>query len=70
MKVARRINFKNTVIEIDLLEDYSDIVCVIADNLEDDFVDNIFVFCTEDRRSLFLEGRSSHHSKFCFEQMF
>ena len=64
MKVACKIVCKNTVIEFELFEDCSDIVCVIADNLEDDFVDNIFVFCTEDRRSLFLEGRSSHHSKF------
>ena len=50
------------MIEIDLFENYSDIACVIADNLKDEFVDNI---CIEDQRSLFLEDRSSHHSK-CF----
>ena len=62
MRVARGINFKKTVIEIDLFENFSDIACVIADNLKDEFVDNI---CIEDRRSLFLEDRSSYHSK-CF----
>ena len=62
MRVARGINFKKTVIKIDLFENYSDIACVIADNLKDKFVDNI---CIEDRRSLFLEDRSSHHSE-CF----
>ena len=62
MRVARGITFKKTVIEIDLFENYSDIACVISDNLKDEFVANI---CIEDRRSLFLEDRSSHHSK-CF----
>ena len=55
------------MIKIDLFENYSDIACVIADNLKDEFVDNI---CIEDRRSLFLEDRSSHHSKCCLNKCF
>ena len=64
VEVACEIDFKNTVIEIELFEDCCDIVCVIADNLKDEFDDKIFVLLF--RRSLFLEDRSSHHSKFCF----
>ena len=66
VEIACAIDFKNTVIKIELFEDCCDIVCVIADNLKDEFDDKIFVLCTEDRRSLFLEDRSSDHSKFCF----
>ena len=43
VEVACEIDFKNTVIEFELFEDCSDIICVIAENLQDDFVENIFV---------------------------
>ena len=62
LEIAGEIDFTNIVIENKLFED----LCVIADNLKDEFDDKIFVLCTEDRRSLFLEDRSSDHSKFCF----
>ena len=62
MRVARGLNFKKTVTKIDMFKNYSDIACVISDNLKDEFVANNYI---EDRRSLFLKDRSSHHSK-CF----
>ena len=62
MRVARGLNLKKTAFKIELFGNYSDIACVISDNLKDEFVANI---CIEDRRSLFLKDRSSHHSK-CF----
>ena len=64
LEIAGEIDFTNIVIEIKLFEDRCDIVCVIADNLKDEFDDKIFVILF--RRSLFLEDRSSDHSKFCF----
>ena len=64
VEIAGEIDFTNIVIEIKLFEDRCDIVCVIADNLKDEFDDKIFVILF--RRSLFLEDRSSDHSKFCF----
>ena len=60
LEIAGEIDFTNIVIENKLFED----LCVIADNLKDEFDDKIFVLLF--RRSLFLEDRSSHHSKFCF----
>ena len=59
-EIAGEIDFTNIVIENKLFED----LCVIADNLKDEFDDKIFVILF--RRSLFLEDRSSDHSKFCF----
>ncbi len=60
LEIAGEIDFTNIVIENKLFED----LCVIADNLKDEFDDKIFVILF--RRSLFLEDRSSDHSKFCF----
>ena len=60
LEIAGEIDFTNIVIENKLFED----LCVIADNLKDEFNDKIFVLLF--RRSLFLEDRSSDHSKFCF----
>ena len=60
LEIAGEIDFTNIVIENKLFED----LCVIADNLKDEFDDKIFVLLF--RRSLFLEDRSSDHSKFCF----
>ena len=60
VEIAGEIDFTNIVIENKLFED----LCVIADNLKDEFDDKIFVILF--RRSLFLEDRSSDHSKFCF----
>ena len=59
-EIAGEIDFTNIVIENKLFED----LCVIADNLKDEVDDKIFVILF--RRSLFLEDRSSDHSKFCF----
>ena len=59
VKIAGEIDFTNIVIENKLFED----LCVIADNLKDEFNDKIFAILF--RRSLFLEDRSSDHSKFC-----
>ena len=64
LEIAGEIDFTNIVIENKLFED----LCVIADNLKDEFDDKIFVILF--RRSLFLEDRSSDHSKFCFKQTF
>ena len=60
LEIAGEIDFTNIVTENKLFED----LCVIADNLKDEFDDKIFVILF--RRSLFLEDRSSDHSKFCF----
>ena len=60
LEIAGEIDFTNIVIENKLFED----LCVIADNLKDEFDDKIFVILF--RRSLFLEDRSSDHSKFWF----
>ena len=62
LEIAGEIDFTNIVIENKLFED----LCVIADNLKDEFDDKIFIFVLLFRRSLFLEDRSSDHSKFCF----
>ena len=62
MRVARELNFRKTVTEIDMFKNYSDIDSVISDSIKDEFIAKD---CIEDRRSLFLKDRSSHHSK-CF----
>ena len=62
MRVARELNFRKTVTEIDMFKNYSDIDSVISDNLKDEFNAKD---CIEDQRSLFLKDRSSQHSK-CF----
>ena len=70
VKIAGEIDFTNIVIEIKLFEDRCDIVCVIADNLKDEFDDKIFVLCTEDRRSLFWKTGALIIVSFVFKQTF
>ena len=56
MRVARGLNFRKTVTEIDMFKNYSDKDSVISDSIKDEFIAKD---CIEDRRPLFKKDRSS-----------